>query len=625
MACSASAHRPVQARPIGPFGRPIGPLVDYHQRVAATPSWIERLLQGGPARWGQIVATIAASLVAATLAAAVLQRSIGIPDASAVYLLAVVAVGTLAGTWPAVATSVAAFLAYDFLFVQPFYTFNVAAPEEWLHLLLFLVVALVIGRLTALQRERAEEAERRAAEARALFAVTRDVAIAVSALEAAPLVCERVAREAEFDRVWLALGPTIGEERVIADTISGTPTPPASTRWLLRPAAPDSQPAWVRIHEPGALRDRPTPGVRAAAEGRAQTAQPAGPGERAGSRGRERRVERTAADPDVFRVPMVVAGEAIGSLWATRRRGAPMPGRSASRLLAAAADQLGQAVRRDRLAADLTAAEVGRQADALKTALLDSVSHDLRTPLAGIRAAAGNMLDPETAPRPDEVRELAASIDGEAQRLARLVRDLLDLSRIEAGALRPTLEPYELADIVEPVVERSRSLLGDAEVTIDLSTELPPVLVDAIYADEIVGNLLENAARYAPAGRLRLSGRPCEADGMVELVVEDDGPGVPDAALAHIFDKFYRVGARGSDRAGGRVGMGVGLAVVRGLAEAMGGAVEARRSALGGLAVVIRLRAAAHAPAPVVADPVAAPPPSDATSPSPDSATGRVL
>ena len=119
----------------------------------------------------------------------------------------------------AVATSIASFLLYDFFFVQPLYTFSIAAPEEWLDLLLFLVVAIAIGRLSALQLQRRREAELRSAEARAMFAMSRDIATAATALEAAPLLAARLAREAEMARVWIGLGASIREERVVADTL----------------------------------------------------------------------------------------------------------------------------------------------------------------------------------------------------------------------------------------------------------------------------------------------------------------------------------------------------------------------------------------------------------------------
>ncbi len=287
----------------------------------------------------------------------------------------------------------------------------------------------------------------------------------------------------------------------------------------------------------------------------------------------------------ILRVPIALGGESIGSLWAARQRGDPFPGRSHSRLLAAAADQLGQSVVRDRLAAEATAVEVARQGDALKSALLDSVSHDLRTPLAAIRAAAGSLMDRDVAPTPESTREVAGSIDQEAQRLSRLVRNMLDLGRIEGGALRPSLEPYDLADLIEPVVERMKPALAGSPVEVDTPPDLPAVRVDAIFVDEILTNLLENAARYAAGKKIRVSAR--SVGDQVWLMVEDAGPGVPAAALPHLFERFYRVPRRTGSRP--ERGSGIGLAVVKGLAEAMGGSVIARSGTLGGLEVVVRL------------------------------------
>jgi two-component system sensor histidine kinase KdpD len=287
----------------------------------------------------------------------------------------------------------------------------------------------------------------------------------------------------------------------------------------------------------------------------------------------------------ILRVPISLGGETVGSLWATRRRGAPFPGRSHSRLIAAAADQLGQSVVRDRLAAEATTVEVTRQSDALKSALLDSVSHDLRTPLAAIRAAAGNLEDPDVTWEPGQARAVAHSIDLEAQRLSRLVRNMLDLGRIEGGALHPSLELYDLGDLIDPVVERLTPSLAPSEVEVEASVDLPAVKIDAIFVDQILTNLLENAARYAAGKRIRVSAKAVA--GQVWLMVDDAGPGVPATALPHLFERFYRVPRRQGSRLEG--GSGIGLAVVQGLAEAMGGAVIARASELGGLSVVVRL------------------------------------
>jgi two-component system sensor histidine kinase KdpD len=281
---------------------------------------------------------------------------------------------------------------------------------------------------------------------------------------------------------------------------------------------------------------------------------------------------------------MQVAGETLGSLWATRGRDRSEPDRSETRILSAAADQLGQAVRRDRLANEATAAEVARQSDQLKSALLDSVSHDLRTPLATIRAAAESLLDPEVEWSAQEQRAVLQSIDTEAERMSRLVRNLLDLSRIEGGALHPDLEPHDLNEIVEDTASRFRSTAKQSIVIHD-APELPPVLVDDLYLDEILSNLLENAVRHAD-NQIVVRAAQLPDLPFIELTVEDDGPGASDAALPRLFDKFYR----GEQTKGApRLSMGVGLTVVQGLVRAMGGEATARRSDLGGLAVEVRL------------------------------------
>jgi len=507
------------------------------------------------------------SLALATALAALVRGQLGVADAAIVYLLAVVAVGMGYGSWLAVATSVASFLLYDFFFVQPLYTFAIAAPEEWLDLLLFLVVAIAIGRLSALQLERRREAELRSSEARAMFAMSRDIATAASALEAAPLLASRLAREAEMARVWIGLGPSIADEHVVADTAPGEPRPSTASRWVLHSSSVEVQPSWVKIRETSVSKLR---------EGRDIPDM------------RESRLRGTRDDEPltILRVQIALGGETIGSLWATRLRGAPFPGRSHSRLLAAAADQLAQSVVRDRLASEATAVEVARQGDALKSALLDSVSHDLRTPLAVIRAAAGNLMDPAVALELGQERAIARTIDAEAERLSRLVRNMLDLGRIEGGALHPSLELYDLADLIDPVVERMGPSLAPSPVDVEMEVDLPAVRVDAIFVDQILTNLLENAGRYAAGKKVRVSAKT--VGGQVWLTVEDAGLGVPATVLPHIFERFYRAPRRQGSRSSG--GSGIGLAVVRGLAEAMGGLAVARSSALGGLAVTVRLQ-----------------------------------
>jgi two-component system sensor histidine kinase KdpD len=256
--------------------------------------------------------------------------------------------------------------------------------------------------------------------------------------------------------------------------------------------------------------------------------------------------------------------------------------------MAAAADQVGGSLERDRLDAEATTAEIVRRSEAIKSALLDSVSHDLRTPLAAIRAAAGTLMDPAIDWPPDERRDIARSIDRDAAWLDRLVTNLLDMSRVEAGELRPDMQIHDLADLLDGVVARGGEALRTADVDIRLPPDLPPVRVDEVLLSQVLANILDNAVKYAgPDAAIRVSARTDDA--VVRLTIEDSGAGVPDEALPRLFEKFYRVPKTGG---GSRRGTGIGLAVVRGLVEAMGGVVEASRSESGGLAVTMTLQAA---------------------------------
>jgi two-component system sensor histidine kinase KdpD len=508
-----------------------------------TPTW-----RGAAFALGLAVASLALT----TLAVAVLETDVvGIEDASPVYLVAVVVVGALAGTVPAVATAIAAFLAYDLLFTEPRFSFFVADPREWLDLILFLFVALVIGRLVSIQHARAAEAARRADEANVLFALSRSLATAASTAEAAADIAKRARAAAGLQRVWIVA--STNPERLLADTGSGPPPrTPSITSNLVR--APGDEPAhWVRTH----LGDR-RPGP-------------------------------TATDDPQYRVRIEVDDVQLGTLVGSRSREDGDPTRLETRVLALAADQIAVALRRDQLRQTATELEVSRQTDVLKTALIDSVSHDFRTPLASIRATAGGLADPELD-WPDDARRAAASvIDAEAARLDRLIGGLLDLSRIASGALHPDLEPHELWAIVEPVVDRMRPSLDARHVTISIPDTLPPVLADAVLFDIVLTNLLDNIVAHTSADAPVAITAATQGESAIALVVEDGGQGVPSEQLAALFDRFRRATPRPE---GSRRGLGIGLSVVRGLVEAMGGQVAAAPSPTGGLAITVTLRRA---------------------------------
>jgi two-component system sensor histidine kinase KdpD len=514
-------------------------------------------------RTGIVLAGEIVALALVTGVVAVLQGQLRITNPSAAYLLAVVALAVAYGTRAAIVGSVAAFLLYDFLFVDPRFTLTVSSLEEWFNLVLLLVVGVVCGRLAGAQRDRAREAETRERVTRALFQISRELASAQSAGPAMVVIAELLRVETRMERVWIGISSAGSQERVMADSGPPPPLAPPPVHFVLRRMPGDVPAQWVKVHAPKGP----------AATGRPNGGQPGSPGEIA------------------LRVLITSNGLALGSIWTHRTRQAGLPERPETRVLAAAADQLGRALERDRLVREAMSVEVARRSDALKSALLDSVSHDLRTPLASIRAAAGSLMDPTVSWSVEDERATAASIDREADRLNRLVSNILDLSRIEAGGLVARHSAFPLEDLIPDVLERLRPLLGARPIEVDIPAGLPPIDIDEVFIDQVLTNLLENTARYAgPGVALRISARLVEP-GRILLTIEDAGPGVPADALPHLFEKFYRVPRTGE---GARRGTGLGLAVVRGLVETMGGRIIARPSGLGGLAMDLELRTASE-------------------------------
>lgn len=493
-------------------------------------------------RFAPDVAAVGLALIGGGLVVTALEHVAGFDNGSPAFLLAVVAVAVARGTGPAIATAIGAFLAYDFFFTAPHLTFTISDPAEWLNVLLLLVVGIVVGRLAGRERDRAVSATAGEREARALFKVSFSLANQRDTAQALAPIVLMLRDEIRMTRVWVLVG-----DAVAADT--GAPgaalTPPSSAavHASLRRRPGDDPAEWVRVHAPN-------------------------------------RIVRTGSVPSeaTYKVAITAGGRTLGSLWAGRMRSVGDPDAGETRVMAAAADQIGASLERDRLLRDATSAEISRRSDALKSALLDAVSHDLRTPLASIRAAAGTLMDPDVDWPVEQRREIAASVDREADWLNRLVTNLLDMSRIDAGELTPNLATFELRDLVDDVVRRT---MAERAVSVEIPVDLPLVEVDEVFLVQILANILDNAAKYAGADA-PISMTATVDDGRVRLAIEDGGPGVPADALPRLFEKFYRVPRRGE---GSRRGTGIGLSVVRGLAEAMGATVVARPSAFGGLAV----------------------------------------
>ena len=291
---------------------------------------------------------------------------------------------------------------------------------------------------------------------------------------------------------------------------------------------------------------------------------------------------------------------AITDALALRLCGRPLSA-SDRRVLVSFAEQAAVALQQGRLAAQAADAARLAAANGMRTALLAAVSHDLRTPLAGIKAASSALRSTDVRLSDADRAELVETVDASADRLAALVDNLLDMSRLQAGAVTPALSPSDLPD----VVARALTWLDADEqnrVHLDWSDELPPVTADPGLLERVVANLVSNAARHAPGRPISLSAGA--VGGRVELRVADRGPGIPLADRERVFIAFQRLGDSPSGH-----GVGLGLAVARGLTEAMGGRLTAEDTPGGGVTMVVSLAAA------TTASPYAVPMPAPATTP----------
>lgn len=278
---------------------------------------------------------------------------------------------------------------------------------------------------------------------------------------------------------------------------------------------------------------------------------------------------------DVHLVPVRVGDRRVGALLlvGTPERFDP----SNDRLVSAAAAQIGLAHERARLRQEATEAEILRRTDELRAALLNAVSHDLRTPLATIMASAGSLRQQDVAWTEEERQSFAQAIEEEADHLNHLVGNLLDLSRIEGGSLKPQKSLQDLDVVIDDTVDRLRPVTRGHKLRVEVPHDLAPLWFDPVEIGEVVYNLIENATKYAPPNTdVSLTATRYGRD--VAVMVEDRGPGIPASALPHLFDPFYRV----TDRRPRPQGLGLGLAIVKGLVEAHGGRVSAENRAGGG-------------------------------------------
>jgi two-component system sensor histidine kinase KdpD len=237
-------------------------------------------------------------------------------------------------------------------------------------------------------------------------------------------------------------------------------------------------------------------------------------------------------------------------------------------------------------------AQLQVESEQLRNSLLNSVSHDLRTPLATIAGAAASLMEPGSAPDETTRQELLRSVIEESQRLSRLVNNLLDMTRLEAGAVAPNKQWHVLEELIGSARNRLRRELEGRQIEVTISEDFPLLFVDGVLIEQVLVNLLDNAARYTPAGTSievdsRLGGRRFESQApSVEIRVMDHGPGLPPGAEMRVFEKFFRGEAQPADS---RRGVGLGLSICQGIIHAHGGRIVARNRPQGGAEFIISL------------------------------------
>ncbi|MGY2342869.1 DUF4118 domain-containing protein [Pseudomonas sp. SDO5532_S415] len=469
--------------------------------------------------WFDYALALIATVLASALAWAV-ASVLPLPNISLVFLAAVLLVAVRSSLGPALACAVLSFLTYDFLFIPPNFSFHIQREEDVLTLLFFLLMAALTGNLAARQRRQLQALRDTQEETTELLDLSRKLTAATDR----QAVINAAAHHLEG---WSDLQLCL----------------------LNR----DGQSGW-KVETGGPLEF--TEAERAAADWAWQHDQPAGAGTGTLPFGRW------------WWWPLSVEEGPLALLGVCAKEGQTLSGQR-RRLLTALSQPLAQALARAQLADDLEAARLHGETEQLRSALLASVSHDLRTPLTSMRGSIDSLLALGEAIPLEDRRELLEGTRDEAERLDRYIQNLLDMTRLGHGALKLSRDWVSPADIVGSALNRLRTVLASLQVNVEVPAELPLLYVHAALIEQALINVLENAARFSPAhGRLQLSAGADDSE--LFFSVSDEGPGIPEAEREKIFDMFYTA-ARG-DRGG--QGTGLGLAICQGMVGAHGGRIS---------------------------------------------------
>ena len=471
---------------------------------------------------------VALLAVAAALGIGLLLKpQFGLENVDLVLLAAIVGVAVRYGLWPSMFATVCASLSYNFFFLPPIYTFTIIEPTNIAAFLLFTIVALIASSLAGRGQHQTTAAHERIRSVESLYAFSRKLAGAGALDDVLWATAYQIASMLKV-RVVLLLpdGGSIALKGGYPPEDTLDEGDLAAARWVWennRPAGRDSD---------------TLPGAK------------------------------------WLFLPMRTGRGAVGILGITRDDTGVLLRSEQRRLLDALADQGALAIERVHLVEDIDRVKRTAETDRLRSALLTSISHDLKTPLAAVLGAASALRDLAGSLDNASKSELLATIIDESERLNRFIANLLDMTKLESGAIVPNAAPHAVGEIVDGALRRAGKILSRHRVEVDLRPGLPMIAVDAVLFEQALFNLLDNAAKYAPAGTtVTIRGWRDEAG--VRLQVLDEGDGIPEGDLERIFDKFYR--AQKGDQV--RAGTGLGLAISRGFVEALRGKITAANRA----------------------------------------------
>ena len=468
-----------------------------------------------------LFATLAVALALGV--AELVNYSIGVENTDLVFLTAIVGIAVRFGLLPSLFASVVSAFCYNFFFLPPIYTLTIADPHNIAAFALFTIVAVVVSHVAARGRLQAVTAQTRVRNVESLYSFSRKLAGAgtlddvlwATAFQTAMMLSVRV----------VLLLPESGVLKIK----SGYPP-----------------------------EDMLDDGDVAAAKWSFENNRVAGRG------------SDTLPGAKWLFLPMRTGRGAIGVIGIDSEKPGPWLTPDQRRLLDALSDQGALAIERVQLVEDMELVQRTAETERLRAALLTSISHDLKTPLASVIGSAGTLRDLGNKLTDDEKVELLSTVIEESERLNRFIANLLDMTRLESGAVTPKLALHDLSEIIGSTLQRANKILRNHSVRLDLASELPMVSLDAVLFEQVLFNLLDNASKYA-APSTTVSIRTWRDQDSVILQVIDEGEGIAQAELEHIFDKFYRV--QKTDQV--RPGTGLGLAISRGFVEAMKGTIVA--------------------------------------------------